>query len=67
MAQAATRVPFYQLSHYICGRSHSPLCRHHHRVKQSQGWRLKQPEPGIYAWVTPAGWTYVTGPENYAA
>jgi hypothetical protein len=44
-----------------------PLCRHHHRVKQSQGWRLEQPEPGIYAWVTPAGWTYITGPESYPA
>jgi hypothetical protein len=44
-----------------------PLCRHHHRVKQSQGWRLEQPEPGIYAWVTPAGWQYVTGPEAYAS
>lgn len=44
-----------------------PLCRHHHRVKQSRGWRLEQPEPGIYVWVTPAGWQYITGPENYAA
>ena len=45
----------------------NPLCRHHHRVKQSQGWRLEQPEPGIYVWVTPAGWQYITGPENHAA
>ena len=22
-----------------------PLCRHHHRVKQSQGWRLEHPNP----------------------
>jgi Domain of unknown function (DUF222) len=44
-----------------------PLCRHHHRVKQSQGWHLEQPEPGIYAWVTPAGWQYITGPESYAS
>jgi hypothetical protein len=44
-----------------------PLCRHHHRVKQSQGWRLEQPEPGIYAWVTPAGWQFITGPESYSA
>jgi hypothetical protein len=43
-----------------------PLCRHHHRVKQSQGWRLEQPEPGIFAWVTPAGWKYITGPATYA-
>jgi hypothetical protein len=44
-----------------------PLCRHHHRVKQSQGWHLEQPEPGVFAWVTPASWKYVTGPEHYAA
>ena len=39
-----------------------PLCRHHHRVKQLQGWRLEQPEPGVLAWVTPSGWKYITGP-----
>ena len=27
----------------------SPLCRHHHRCKQAQGWRLEQPEPGVLA------------------
>jgi hypothetical protein len=25
----------------------APLCRHHHRCKQGQGWRLEQPEPGV--------------------
>jgi len=25
----------------------SPLCRHHHRVKQADGWRLDQPLPGV--------------------
>ena len=45
----------------------APLCRHHHRVKQLQGWRLEQPEPGVLAWVTPSGWTYLTGPATYAA
>lgn len=44
-----------------------PLCRHHHRVKQRQGWRLEQPEPGVLAWVTPSGWKYFTGPTMYAA
>jgi hypothetical protein len=45
----------------------APLCRHHHRIKQLQGWRLEQPEPGVLAWVTPSGWTYLTGPATYAA
>ena len=44
-----------------------PLCRHHHRMKQLQGWRLEQPEPGVLAWVTPSGWKYCTGPAMYAA
>ena len=44
-----------------------PLCRHHHRVKQLQGWRLEQPEPGVLAWVTPSGWKYITGPTTQAA
>jgi len=44
-----------------------PLCRYHHRVKQSQGWRLEQPEPGIFVWVTPSGRSYTTGRSNLAA
>lgn len=43
-----------------------PLCRHHHRVKHAEGWRLEQPEPGVLAWVTPAGWKYITGRTVYA-
>ena len=31
----------------------APLCRHHHRCKQAEGWRLEQPEPGILVWHTP--------------
>jgi hypothetical protein len=44
----------------------APLCRHHHRCKQAQGWRLEQPEPGILVWHTPAGRTYTTTPTQYA-
>ncbi len=44
-----------------------PLCRHHHRIKQLQGWRLEQPEPGVLAWVTPSGWKYITGPTTTQA
>jgi hypothetical protein len=43
----------------------APLCRHHHRCKQSQGWKLKQPSPGILIWRTPAGRTYATTPTVY--
>ena len=44
----------------------APLCRHHHRCKQAQGWQLEQPEPGVLIWRTPAGRTYLTTPTQYA-
>jgi hypothetical protein len=50
-----------------CECNTGPLCRHHHRVKQSEGWHLVQTEPGVFAWVTPSGWTYFTGPESLPA
>jgi hypothetical protein len=45
----------------------APLCRHHHRCKQAEGWRLAQPEPGVLVWRTPAGRTYATTPTVYPA
>ncbi len=45
----------------------APLCRHHHRCKQAEGWRLEQPEPGVLVWRTPAGRTYTTTPTQYGA
>jgi hypothetical protein len=45
----------------------APLCRHHHRCKQAEGWRLEQPEPGVLIWRTPAGRTYATRPTRYPA
>jgi hypothetical protein len=43
----------------------APLCRHHHRCKQAQGWQLTQPEPGVLIWRTPAGRTFTTTPTKY--
>jgi hypothetical protein len=43
----------------------APLCRHHHRCKQAQGWHLEQPQPGIMAWTTPAGRRHLTEPDSY--
>jgi hypothetical protein len=45
----------------------APLCRHHHKCKQAQGWRLEQPEPGVLIWHTPSGRSYATGPTVYLA
>jgi hypothetical protein len=43
----------------------APLCRHHHRCKQSEGWQLQQPAPGVMQWTTPAGRRYVSTPDAY--
>jgi hypothetical protein len=43
----------------------APLCRHHHRCKQAEGWLLEQPEPGFLRWRTPAGRRYTTAPTVY--
>jgi hypothetical protein len=45
----------------------APLCRHHHRCKQAQGWHLDQPQPGVLIWRTPAGRSYRTTPTVYQA
>ena len=42
-----------------------PLCRHHHRVKQAEGWSLAMPEPGVLIWHTPSGRSYTTRPTQY--
>jgi hypothetical protein len=43
----------------------APLCRHHHRCKQAEGWLLEQPEPGVLVWRTPAGRTYTSTYTEY--
>jgi hypothetical protein len=42
-----------------------PLCRHHHRTKQAQGWQVTQPEPGVLIWTLPCGRATTTRPEPY--
>jgi hypothetical protein len=41
------------------------FCRTHHKIKQLPGWRVCQPQPGIFGWRTPAGRTYLTQPGLY--
>jgi hypothetical protein len=38
-----------------------------HRVKQSPGWDVTQPEPGWHQWHAPSGRTYTKGPKSYPA
>jgi hypothetical protein len=42
-----------------------PKCRRHHRCKQSPGWKLQQPEPGIMRWTLPSGRVHTTRPTVY--
>ena len=55
----------YEQGGLTCECGLAPLCRHHHRCKQAEGWRLEQPEPGVLVWRTPAGRTYITTPFTY--
>src|SRR5580693_8851632 len=38
-----------------------------HRVKQSKGWAVTQPQPGWHQWTTPSGRKYTQGPKQYPA
>jgi hypothetical protein len=42
----------------------APLCRRHHRTKQTPGWRLSQPWPGLLIWITPSGDWHITLPQR---
>ncbi len=48
-----------------CSCNLAPLCRHHHRLKQAEGWWLEQSEPGVLRWRAPSGLTHVTTPAVY--
>jgi hypothetical protein len=37
-----------------------PACERHHWYKTALGWRLRQPEPGQYQWISPLGQVYRT-------
>ena len=38
-----------------------------HRVKQSPGWNVTQPEPGWHQWTAPSGRSYTQEPKRYPA
>jgi Domain of unknown function (DUF222) len=55
----------YEVGGPTCPCNLAPLCRHHHRVKQAEGWTLIQPSPGVLVWLTPAGRRYTTLPSQH--
>ena len=42
-----------------------PKCRTHHRAKQTPGWNVEQPEPGVFRWTLPSGRNHTTRPSTY--
>ncbi len=50
-----------------CGCNLGGACRADHQLKQPPRWKLEQTQPGQFTWTTPAGRTYTTGPDTYAA
>ena len=48
-----------------CGCNAGARSRKCHRVKQSPGWKVTQPQPGWHRWTTPRGRTYTQGPKRY--
>lgn len=42
-----------------------PKCRTHHRCKQAPGWKVEQPEPGVFRWTLPSGRAHTTRPTVY--
>lgn len=43
----------------------APLCRRHHRAKQTRGWQLKQTAPGTFTWQLPHHRSYTVTPSPY--
>jgi hypothetical protein len=55
----------WHLGGLTCPCNIAPLCRHHHRCKQAEGWWLEEPEPGVLKWRAPSGRTFTTRPAVY--
>ena len=55
----------YHKGGQTCSCNLGPPCRRHHKLKQTPGWRLEQPEPGVFRWIAPSGRTYTTAPTAY--
>jgi Domain of unknown function (DUF222) len=55
----------WHLGGLTCPCNIAPLCRHHHRSKQAEGWWLEQPEPGVLKWRAPSGRSFATTPTVY--
>ena len=48
-----------------CGCNAGARSRQCHQVKQSPGWNVAQPRPGLHQWKTPSGRVYLQEPKRY--
>jgi Domain of unknown function (DUF222) len=55
----------YDKGGITCECNLAPLCRRHHRAKQTFGWHLVQTAPGHLTWQLPHGRSYQTTGEPY--
>jgi hypothetical protein len=56
-------VPFHR-GGMTCPCNVAMLCRRHHRVKQTDGWRLEHLWPGVLLWIGPTGHWRITAPAD---
>lgn len=67
-ARCATSEEVRQAVPSVCGYDlPAGECRRHHRLKTLTRWRLRQPQPGVLSWTSPAGLTWTSGPEPHVA
>ena len=57
-------VPF-EAGGRTCECNLAPLCRYHHRAKQTPGWKVTQLKPGNLIWTMPHGRSYSVIPDSY--
>jgi hypothetical protein len=55
----------YDVGGRTCECNGAPLCRRHHRCKQTPGWHLTHDQPGHMTWQLPGGREYQTAGEPY--
>jgi hypothetical protein len=56
-------VPFHR-GGPTCPCNLAMLCRHHHKLKQTPGWRIEHIWPGVILWIGPTGHWRITAPAD---